>query len=152
MQNQSTRFGQYSVEFEQCCKVFDISPEPDSICSQQKNSSDLVGGHYIFPNGFHFTEPTVPSEYPNTGCEVPKHGVRRTILPICTPFFIRLRLKYVDQVWGMTGDVPYEYPTTRYVYPTPGYGYPGYKKSCSMLFVMCFSGKWDEQIVEIEDI
>ena len=33
MQNQSTRFGQYSMEFEQCCKVFDISPEPESICS-----------------------------------------------------------------------------------------------------------------------
>ena len=87
MQNQSTRFRQYSVEFEQCCKVFDISPKLDSIHSQQKISSDLVGGHYIFPNGLHFSEPTIPLEYPNMGCEIPNHGVQRTISPISTFFY-----------------------------------------------------------------
>ena len=76
------------MEFEQCCKVFDISPELDSIRSWQKISLDLVGGHYIFPNELHFIESVVPLEYPNRGHEAPKHGVRRTILPISTPFFI----------------------------------------------------------------
>ena len=76
------------MEFEQCCKVFDISLEPDSIRSQQKLSSDLVGGHYIYPNELHFIESVVPLDYPNMGYEVPKHGVQRTISPISTPFFI----------------------------------------------------------------
>ena len=86
MQNQSTRFGQYSVEFEQCCKVFDISPEPNSIRSWQKISSDLVGGRYNFPNELHFIESVVPPEYPYMGYEVPKHRVRHTISPINTIF------------------------------------------------------------------
>ena len=76
------------MEFEQCRKVFDISPEPNSIRSWQKISSDLVGGHYIFPNGLHFIESVIPSEYPNMEYKVPKHWVRHTISPISTPFFI----------------------------------------------------------------
>ena len=57
------------MEFEQYCKVFAISPEPDSIPSLQKINSDLVGGHYIFPGRLHFTESTVPHSTQTWGTE-----------------------------------------------------------------------------------